>query len=107
MAREGSSITSLCIETAIARYGVVKGGRLGGRVAMFVYQWCHYMELHDGAEPASVGKFAAWAGGNRQHAYRHMEEFRDLFPGETTPARAFAGLPLMGADRDSAGALAL
>lgn len=93
MARDRTSIVDLCVQRGMEVHGIVKGARVGARVAMFVAQWCVYIERHEGAEPPSVRQFALWANRPTTSTDKAMEEFRDLFPEHETP-RAFVGSPL-------------
>jgi len=103
MGRDRSSIVERCVDAGIERYGVVKGARVGGRVALFVWQWCQYVEAHDGSDPTHI-EFAQWALRNRQQTYETLAEFRDLFPEYETP-RVFVGVPLRRGDRPVPGIL--
>jgi hypothetical protein len=97
MGRDRSSIVDRCVDAGVERFGVVKGARMGGRVALFVGQWCRYLEEHDGDDPTMI-EFTTWAGLNRQATYRTLAEFRELFPEYETP-RPFVGVPLTGFGR--------
>ena len=54
MGRDRSSIVDRCVDAGVERFGVVKGARMGGRVALFVGQWCRYLEEHNGEEPTMI-----------------------------------------------------
>lgn len=88
MARTHVSVLEVCVSQAIKRYGMAKGGRVGGRQAAFVHEWAMY-QRDTGDDPGNASAFAAWGNLNRDTAYRRLAEFQELFaefPDHDTPA---------------------
>ena len=88
------TVSDICVARGMDMYGPVKGGRIGGRVALFAFQWCAYIDAHDGQEAPSVLQFSKWAGRNSVTCDRAMHSFRDLFPEHATPS-VFRGMPMV------------
>ena len=103
MADENTSVFELVVARSVERYGFVKGGRVGGRMVAFVIEWEKY-QAATGDDPGNAHAFALWAHVPIPTAYRRLDEFRDLFPEDETPAallrlaargrRSVAGSPL-------------
>lgn len=86
MAREKTSVLSVCVSRAVENYGPVKGGRVGGRIAAFVWEWAQY-QADTGHSPGTALEYGRWAHVPERTAFRRLAEFRELFPEDETPAR--------------------
>jgi hypothetical protein len=86
MARQRISVLELCVTRGIAKYGTVKGARVGGRQAAFIYEWGKYLD-ETGDDPGNALAFAKWANVPKSTAYNRLEEFRELIPEDSTPAK--------------------
>jgi hypothetical protein len=71
---------------AARRVGPVKGGR----AIAFMWQWALWRET-TGAPPASITQdvtdYADWWRESERTVWRHLELYREAFPGEQTPDR--------------------
>jgi hypothetical protein len=79
------SVMNLCVARAIEQHGMIKGGRVGGRMAAFVIEWAQY-QRDTGESPGNALAFSKWACIPKTTAYRRLEEFAALFPEHETPA---------------------
>jgi hypothetical protein len=81
-----SASTSL-LQLCVAHAG---GVRRGARVAGFIVSWAIASESLGRAITVETGFLEFWGHGyNERTAYRHLQEFRAVFPGHENP-QAFA-----------------
>ena len=75
----------LVVARSVERYGMIKGGRVGGRMTAFVIEWAQY-QAATGDTPGGARSFGRWANVPHATAIRRLAEFRELFPEHATPA---------------------
>lgn len=85
MAREKTSVLSVCMTRAVEHHGAVKGARVAGRMAAFVWEWAQY-QADTGHSPGTALEYGRWAHVPERTAFRRLAEFRELFPEDETPA---------------------
>jgi len=89
------SVFELVVARAVERYGMLKGGRIGGRQAAFVVEWAAYVG-ETGDDPGTAYGFAKWAFIPERSAYNRITEFRVLFPEHETPSVFAEAAPVKG-----------
>lgn len=61
-------------------------GLVAGKTAAFITEWAKMMRQTKNPEP-SVADFQRWANLSHRSSWYRIEDFRRLFPEETTPTR--------------------
>lgn len=85
MARQKVSVMELVLARSIERHGMIKGGRVGGRMTAFIIEWAKY-QRDTGDAPGTALEFGRWAHVPERTAFRRLADFRELFPEHETPA---------------------
>jgi hypothetical protein len=85
MTEKKVSVLNLCVARAVEQHGTMKGARVGGRMAAYVYEWAQYQSA-TGDAPGTALEYGRWACVPQRTAYRRLAEFRELFPEHETPA---------------------
>jgi len=94
------SVLDLCVRVAVERHGLIKGGRVAGRVAAFVQEWAWY-QRDTGHDPGTVLEYSRWAHVSERTAFRRLSDFRVLFPEWETPAPLARYVPVKAARSSS------